>query len=287
MKVFILTEGGVNIGFGHITRCVALYQAFEEKGMLPEFIVNGDDSVKDLLTDAKYYRFNWVKEKNKALKIIANADITIIDSYLADISFYEEVSCLTKTPVYIDDIKRLDYPKGVVINGGIFANELGYNKRNGTLHLLGTRHSLLRKSFWDIKKKKINKEIKSALITFGGCDNNNVTPKILKFLNEECPHLIKNVVIGMGFRNIKKIQKLENKNVNLIYHPDAEEMKGLMLGSDIAISAGGYTLYELARTGVPTIGVCMCENQVKNLNRWYEKGFIEYAGWHEDKDLLS
>ena len=31
-KVIILTEGGKKVGFGHITRCISLYQAFEEKG---------------------------------------------------------------------------------------------------------------------------------------------------------------------------------------------------------------------------------------------------------------
>jgi len=43
MKVFIITEGGKNIGFGHITRCLSLYQAFEEKEIIPEFILNSDE----------------------------------------------------------------------------------------------------------------------------------------------------------------------------------------------------------------------------------------------------
>ena len=34
MKVFILTESGKNMGFGHITRCLSFYQAFEEKDNL-------------------------------------------------------------------------------------------------------------------------------------------------------------------------------------------------------------------------------------------------------------
>jgi len=34
MKVFIITEGSKNTGFGHITRCLSLYQAFEEKDNL-------------------------------------------------------------------------------------------------------------------------------------------------------------------------------------------------------------------------------------------------------------
>ena len=34
MKVFIITEGTKNTGFGHIARCLSLYQAFEEKDNL-------------------------------------------------------------------------------------------------------------------------------------------------------------------------------------------------------------------------------------------------------------
>jgi spore coat polysaccharide biosynthesis predicted glycosyltransferase SpsG len=39
ISVLILTEGGREAGFGHITRCTALYQAFEERGIFTEFIV--------------------------------------------------------------------------------------------------------------------------------------------------------------------------------------------------------------------------------------------------------
>ena len=62
-------------------------------------------------------------------------------------------------------------------------------------------------------------------------------------------------------------------------------MKELMLNSDIAISAGGQTLYELARIGVPTIGICMAKNQEKNLNGWQMAGFIDYIGWYNNNEL--
>ena len=54
MKVFIITEGGKNIGFGHITRCLSLYQAFEERGNKPKFIINGDNDIEYLLKDINY-----------------------------------------------------------------------------------------------------------------------------------------------------------------------------------------------------------------------------------------
>ena len=49
--VLILTEGGKDLGFGHITRCMAIYQAIEEIANSPEFIVNGDETIHDLLKD--------------------------------------------------------------------------------------------------------------------------------------------------------------------------------------------------------------------------------------------
>ena len=91
MKVFIITEGGKNISFGHITRCLSLYQAFEERGIKPKFIVNADNNVEYLLKQVNYQIFSWLDEKNKLLEMLKDADIAVIDSYLADISLYNKL----------------------------------------------------------------------------------------------------------------------------------------------------------------------------------------------------
>ena len=96
MKVFIITEGVKNIGFGHVTRCFSLYQAFEERGILPEFIINGDDNIEYLLEDVNYKIFNWLDEKSKLFEMVKDTDIAIIDSYLADISLYNKIANLVK-----------------------------------------------------------------------------------------------------------------------------------------------------------------------------------------------
>ena len=59
-----------------------------------------------------------------------------------------------------------------------------------------------------------------------------------------------------------------------------------MLESDIAISACGQTLYELAFLGVPTIAVTVADNQSINARGWQKTGFIEYGG-HWSKTALS
>lgn len=285
MKVFIITEGGRHIGFGHMTRCISLYQAFEERGIIPQFIVNGDDVILDILKGKKYQIFNWLKEKNKLFKLVKNADVAIIDSYLADISFYETLSKLVKIPVYIDDAKRLDYSRGIVVNGSIYAEELNYPEKENLIHLLGTKYIPLRKEFWEVPEKEIKEKVESVMVTFGGNDARNLIPKILKFLKDNYPNLKKNAIVGKAFRNIDEIKGEVDKNTNLTYYPDAEKMKGIMLASDIAISAGGQTLYELARVGVPTLGVCVSENQEFNLKRFHKSSFLKFVGWYNDNNL--
>jgi len=287
MKVFIITEGGKDIGFGHITRCLSLYQAFKERGIKPKFIINGDNNIEYLLKNANYQIFNWLDEKSKLFKIVKGADIAIIDSYLADISIYNTLSDLVKLSVCIDDNKRLNYPDGIVVNGNIFAKELDYPQKNGITYLLGTKYTPLRKEFWKVPEKKIRDTIESIMLTFGGDDAKNLTPKILKLLNEKYPELKKSVIIGRAYRNIDEIKKVADKNINLIYYPDAEKMIENMLDSDIAISTCGQTLNELARAEVPTIGVCVAENQLGNVKGWRRTGFLEYTGWYNKIDILE
>ena len=115
MKVVILTEGSRDIGFGHVTRCVSLCQAFKEKGIEPLLLINGDDSIIELIKDTDYEITDWLKMRQQVFERIKDSDIVIIDSYLADKEFYEDLSELVKFPVYIDDNKRIDYPKVLLL----------------------------------------------------------------------------------------------------------------------------------------------------------------------------
>ena len=288
MKIFIITEGGQDIGMGHIARCISLYDAFKEWGVTPALILN-DSMSRGLLKKREGKFFDWLKDKKKVFAMVQGCDMAIIDSYLAPLSFYEKISKSVKMPVYIDDNKRLDYPAGLVINGAIYADQLAYPKKKDITYLLGSRHISLREEFRKDFKKKIKNNIKSVMIAVGGDDIRNITPKILGYLNKNYPWLVKNVVIGPAFKAlaVKEIEALKTVNVNLIYYPDADKMRDIMLKADIAISAGGQTLYELARIGVPTIGICIAENQISNLEGLRKAGFLKYIGWYNGKKIMD
>ncbi|MEW6011593.1 MAG: UDP-2,4-diacetamido-2,4,6-trideoxy-beta-L-altropyranose hydrolase [Euryarchaeota archaeon] len=283
MKVLIITEGSSKIGFGHITRCTALYQSFKEKGSNVHFIVNGDSKIELLLKDTEYKIFNWLEYPDKLFDLLNSYDIVIIDSYLADEDFYNTISKSVPLAAYIDDNKRINYPKGIVINGSIHAEKLNYQPSNLVDYLLGSQYIPLRHEFWNVAEKEVNPIIQSIMVTFGGDDLRNLTPKVLKLLTKYYPDLNKKIVIGKGFKNISEIEDLKDSKTETIYYPDAESMLKTMFESDIAISAGGQTLYELARVGIPTIAIGVAYNQTHNVEYWKKVGFIEFAGfWDED-----
>jgi len=287
MKVYIITEGGKNIGLGHITRCVSIYQAFEEAGAQSQLIINGDETVQDSLKGKNCKVFDWLNKKKLLFDILGRADIVFIDSYLADVDLYERVSDTAWTAVYFDDNMRIEYPKGFVLNGAIGAEQMPYPKRKGTTYLLGAQYAPLRREFWDVPAKSIRDNIETILITFGGADIHNLTPKVLKLLIDACPKLLKKVIIAKGFQNIAEIERLKDNNTELIYYPNSAEMKKAMLESDIAISGGGQTLYELARVRVPTIAVTVADNQVNNACILEKVGFVEYAGHWDNAGMIE
>lgn len=287
MKIYIITEGFKSTGYGHVTRCLSIYQAFEENGYNPVMIINGDNNAKEILQQQTTIFFDWFNKREKLFKEIKDADIVIIDSYIADISVYGGVSKIVKTPVYIDDTIRLDYPEGIILNGCIGAENFKYPRSNNKTYLLGIKYQSLRKSFWNIQKRDVKKQVSDILITFGGTDLRNLTPKVLQFLTQEFPLLNKHIVIGNGFDNVVEIENLKDAKTFLYYNPNDKEMKFLMLKSDIAISAAGQTLYELAATSTLTIAIGIAENQTNNINGWLKNNFIEFAGWWNDNDLIT
>lgn len=286
VNVTILTEGGRNTGYGHVARCTSIYQAFEEKGITPEFIVHGEKHIESLLKGKRYRFLDWINNSELLFEVLKDCNIVFIDSYLASHEIYVNVSKHTKRAVYFDDDLRIDYPKGIVVNGAISAEQLNYPVKEGVTYLLGTSYFPLRKEFSNVPAKEIRREVETLMVTCGGSDMHNVTPVIQALLNETYPDLQKKIVVTTLFSNISEIKKLQDKKTELLCDLNAIDFKAVMQDSDIAISTGGQTLYELASVGLPTIAVCVAENQSQNVTGWSKTGNMEYADMYEDKFFL-
>jgi spore coat polysaccharide biosynthesis predicted glycosyltransferase SpsG/L-amino acid N-acyltransferase YncA len=289
MNIGIFTEGSKKKGFGHIMRCSALYDAWIERNIEPTLIVHGDDSVKPYISKKKHVIGNWIDDSSLRNSYIKKYTLSFIDSYIAPKDVYSDIADRSSTAIYIDDNNRLIYPKGVILNTNAYAETLVFPQTPDREYILGPSYVMLRKEFWDIPKKQKSSKIASVMITFGGEDMRNMTPQMMDLITNSFSNIHQYVIIGKGYseKNISAIEKRKNNNVTSIYYPDAKRMIETMMKSDIAISAGGQTLYELIAFQIPTIAIPVIENQIQNVDYLSKKGLIDCPGNWSEKNLLS
>ena len=278
----IISEGLKGTGFGHLTRCLSIYQAFEEIEIHPDFIVNCDEIGKSYLGKINLVQINWIKESQKLYHLIDGYEIAVIDSYKAPVIIYDRIAVLVKHAVYLDDYLRLKYPRGTIINGAAGAEHLPYFRDDQHQYLLGTTYTPLRKAFWDVSGEVSSQSnSKNILLILGGQDTRNLTREILKYLLIEFSQFKFHVVWGEK----KEVERIKKENINYYFQLNADEMLNLMLKCDFAITAAGQTTYELARIGIPSVCIGTAENQKNNLHGWLSKGFIDEEIWYNSEEL--
>ncbi|RXJ02234.1 hypothetical protein DS745_07545 [Anaerobacillus alkaliphilus] len=264
MRVLIFTEGGSQIGLGHISRCSSLYDELELRGIDVEFILHGDLNGVGIIKDRKYKMVNWLST-NFLDHYIREDDLCVVDSYLASEDLYRQISNRAKKSLFIDDNARINYPKGIVVNPSLTTNEDLHPISKNNIYLLDNNYVILRRPFIQVRRETISTEVNEVLITLGGSDIHNLTSLLLKLVRNKYPGITLNVVIGHAFANIPEIVTTSMNNINFYQNASAEEMKTIMLKSDVAITAAGQSIYELMATQTPFIPIKVIENQDNNV----------------------
>lgn len=278
MQVLILTEGFKHTGYGHVSRCMAIAQSFQKRNIKVTFLINGDDHVVEMLQDHyPVFSFNWLSEHQKLIESLSVANLVVIDSYLADSAVYRLVRERVSQCVYLDDFNRLDYPEGIIMNGTVGAEFIDYQKKDGQEYLLGKDYIILREAFGHLPSpgRLVSDKINRILVTFGGTDPLNVTTKVLSNIVDNYANTEKCIILGAAFTHIQEIKSLADIHTKFYYNVGAEEMKDLMLCADVAISAAGQTINELAITGLPSVIFKVADNQDNNITGWLHSGFID------------
>ena len=271
IRIAFRVDASSDIGFGHLMRTMALANGFPSDVDII-FITKDFSEVIKMLKNKQFdiieipNNNEYKKEIELVKEIIEenNIDILVTDSYDIDQKYLTEIKKVVDRLVSIHDYAPFAFPSDIVINGNIYAPELDYKSLYGdTEFLLGTDYTLMREEFQGLPDKEINEEVENILVTVGGSDILNLTPKIIKAINRlDKEGLTIDVVIGAGFDNMPAIIKEVERSIHEIrLHFNVNRMSELMIDSDMAISAGGSTLYELAAAGVPAIVMLQAENQ--------------------------
>ena len=220
---------------------------------------------------------------------LEDCDAIVVDSDYERANYLSQLRSTGLLVCAIEDLAPYSFPCQLVVNGDVHAHQLPYESSSGdTIFLLGPKYSILRGEFWTTPRRVIGQAVENILVTFGGADPYNLTPRVLKLLNEIPGTFSVTAIIGPFFKNVMDIQTAAERGdgrIRLVHSPDS--VRNLMLESDLTVSAGGQTLYELACVGCPTIAVCVAPNQDGQLQVFEESSFIRFTGRGDDDSVIN
>lgn len=286
MKAFFLADGNDIIGMGHVMRCVALAEAMLERNISVQFASRYKFGIDFLKTkNFKVFKYTEIRDLQNKLSDL-QYDFIIIDDYSVNKEFFEFFRQFTKKLVYIDDLNLFDYSVDIIINTAIGAKNINYNFNSNKKYLLSVKYCILRKEFRQTIIKPVNETIHNILITTGGSDRYNMTLELTKFLTNKLSNQNINyhIIVGPAFNNIEILNSMEFERNHITLYKSPNNIAEIMSNCDIAVSAGGNTLYELCSCGIPTIAFIYADNQIEFVKNFESTGCICNIGYYNALD---
>jgi UDP-2,4-diacetamido-2,4,6-trideoxy-beta-L-altropyranose hydrolase len=190
----------------------------------------------------------------------------VIDGYQFNARYQRQVHDFPASTLFIDDFGHCEnYSADLVLNQNIYAHDGLYPGREPSVRLLlGTKYVLLRYEFLRYRNfpRIYAGNAKKILVTFGGSDTENMTGSVITMLrNVKMTDLEVIVIAGVSNPNISTLQEMIAGDERIRILRDVQDMPERMAWADIAISAGGSTVYECAFMGLPAILCPIAQNQ--------------------------
>jgi UDP-2,4-diacetamido-2,4,6-trideoxy-beta-L-altropyranose hydrolase len=276
--LLIRADASAAMGTGHVMRCLALAQAWQDFGGHCVFcMAQSTPAVERRLLHEKMELAPLTAEAASAADAAQTVDIAreknaawiVVDGYQFRAEYQRAVKAAGLKLLFIDDnVHAENYCADLVLNQNIHARESLYANREPFARLLlGPRYAMLRRDFrpWRNWQREISATGRKILVTMGGSDPNNLTAKVLEAILELSDLDLETVVLVGGsnphLRSVERlIQSFPRKNsIRLVV--DAPSVPEQMAWADVAVAGAGTTFWEMCFLGLPSLLLVLADNQ--------------------------
>ncbi len=294
MHAVFRCDATTNIGFGHLSRCIALAEALRLSGVESTFAGQFDHAAKDQIASAGFASKAFAQPVNSGVATREFArfevDFVIIDSYRVDEQYLHNLQSLSLRTVVIDDFCKLSaYPCDVILNFTWEAPKLGYPE--GPTLILGHNHLLTRRKLVARRETSVQRArtgaIRNLLIAIGGSDPKGLALRLTRLLGEQTRDLCVHAIAQPNADLEALLARFATGSQIVPRQPDLSEQ---LIWADAAITGGGLIKYESAYMGVPAAAIAQNEGQDGETKVFASAGLVFDLGLADtvsDDDLAA
>lgn len=294
MNVVIRTDASLEIGTGHVMRCLALAEGLHHDGHSVCFVCrDGEGHLGGLITrngwpcvllpqrrtqrsvPSRDQYAAWLPggQDQDAFDTVAairsrnaTTDWVVVDHYAIDAEWEQALRPDVGHVLVIDDLRHRAHDADICIQQQCLVTGSAESvfHEDGTVMLRGPAYALLRSEFRAARAVDRRSESRPRLLVFfGGVDSSNETGKTLDSIRVLGTQKVAVDVITGGRNQAAEILESQCAGMqNVTCRREVTNMAELMVGATLGIGAAGVTTWERCCVGLPSVVAAIADNQI-------------------------
>ena len=287
MKIAFRADASVEIGTGHVMRCLTLADILLSHGAMTSFLCRKVPGHLGELIRARGHGLVWLPETGTdaensaaALAPAAPHDWLVVDHYRLGADWERAQRSLAKRILVIDDVADRAHDCDLLLDSNVqAAGRYDALLSKGCRLLIGPRYALLRPQFAAARGLVRSGQVRRLLVFFGGVDAGGVTLKTLAALELLARRdLAVDVVIGQSNPHHAAIAQACGRLPGAVLHRQVEDMAARMTAADLFLGAAGTSSWERCCLGLPALVLATADNQIDQSTALAQAGAQAYLG---------
>lgn len=297
MKIAFRVDASLQIGTGHVMRCLTLADALKAQGADCHFISREHTGHLQVVINQRGYKVHhlsallihtqtvqepahatwlgstWQIDAADTAAILADLqpDWLVVDHYALDQRWEEALAPHYRKLLVIDDLADRAHNCDLLLDQNLGHQPTHYAQwvPAHCRVLTGPYYALLRPEFaalrtYSLQRRQAQPTLHQLLITMGGVDQPNATGQVLQALKTCALPADCRITMVMGLtapwlQNVQELAAQMPWPTEVVVN--VSDMAQRMADSDLAIGAAGSTSWERCCLGLPTLMVVLADNQ--------------------------
>jgi UDP-2,4-diacetamido-2,4,6-trideoxy-beta-L-altropyranose hydrolase len=283
-RIVFRADGNSNIGLGHVSRCLALYDILKKSYKEVIFAIRNSDLkiTQTVNSQCTVYLIPDSLSQEEELdilckKLLREDDHLVLDGYHFKTEYQKVVKQNVSKLIVVDDEANWHIVGDLVINHGGSTLKKKYSIEPYTKLLLGLSFCLIRKEFLEAACDKLmQKKESSLLICMGGSDTPNNSLKLLKSVAKLNIFNSITIITGSAYLHSLSlnhfIEQNAEKDISHLRNLNPEQLVSIIKNTEVCIASASTISLEIASVHAGLIIGISASNQIALHDTLIESG---------------